>query len=108
MSNDEIEIKGNPVIVSVGCEKCPANLEVIAPTLEDVQIMRGMVGSTVECPNCKGRWTLERVQVRGLTEMDQDEWRVCPRYSPVISSFVIQNIILLEVPTKLLSESEEE
>jgi len=105
---DDVEINGNPAIVSIGCTQCPKNIEfsIEGMTGDGLSAFMKVVGKVIECPHCKGKWMWKSMQVRGIVEEETEEWRITPMYVPILDTFTGAGITLLETPCKLMDEGE--
>jgi photosystem II stability/assembly factor-like uncharacterized protein len=101
---------GNVIVVTVGCKQCPVNEEYRTFSREESDEAAKKVGQVFECANCHGQWLLKRVQIRGVileAEQDEEEWRVAPLFVPILSSFDINTLNILDAPVSMMEDKED-
>jgi len=104
------EVEGNVIVLTVGCGQCPINEEYSIASRDESGEIEKEVGQVIECATCHGRWMLKRIQMRGVivdTEQDAEEWRIAPLFIPILSSFDIKTLKILDAPVSMLKDEEE-
>ena len=104
----EKELHGNVIVVTVGCKQCPVNDEYRTTNRQESEEAAKIVGKVIECSNCHGQWMLKRVQMRGVILEETQEWRVSPLFVPILSSFDIDTLNILDVPVSMIEDEKEE
>jgi len=107
---EEKELYGNVIVVTVGCKECPVNDEYRIFSREESDAAVKAVGKVIECANCHGKWLLKRVQMRGVildAKQDAEEWRVAPLFVPILSSFDINTLNIMDVPISMIEDKED-
>ena len=105
---EEKELYGNIVVVTVGCKQCPVNEEYRVLSREEADIQANVIGEVIECPSCHGKWILRRVQMQGEILQDTQEWRVSPMFVPILSSFDIKTLNIMDVPVAMIEDEKED
>ncbi|MFH0753194.1 MAG: hypothetical protein V2A70_01360 [Candidatus Omnitrophota bacterium] len=106
----EEQINGNIVVVALGCKQCPPNKEYRVLSREESDLIASQTGKVIECPECHGRWLLRRVQICGTiwdTKQKKQEWRVAPLFVPILSSFDINTLNIMDVPISMIEDKED-
>jgi len=104
------ELTGNILVTTIGCKQCPRNEEYRVFNKAETDEITRDIGKTTECANCHGKWILKRVQLRAVIldtesdETDSEEWRVSPLFIPVMASFNIKTLEIVDVPVSLLDD----
>jgi hypothetical protein len=108
--SEEKELSGNVIVVIVGCGRCPVNEEYSIAGRDESDGIEKKVGQVIECASCHGRWMLKRIQMRGVivdAGQDAEEWRIAPLFIPILSSFDIKTLKILDAPVSMLKDKED-
>lgn len=108
----ETTYEGVPVTVSIGCSECPESGEKRVSSLEELAEALKLLGQTITCPICGGKWTAELFQAKGMAMLEakrcSEEWRFVVTYTPIIHTFNLATMQVLDVHAQELTDSEDQ